>query len=150
MNVLIFGCTGSSLLPLGYSWLRCPGFPMASPVAKHALWGAWNLPRPGVETVSPAVEGCFLTTEPAGKSWVYFEGLAAMNLWMGCERKSRSETDPFILPFVSYVSLGELLNLPNLSASTWGRKALSYPVLAYIWIFDVLEYVRVQCTQNFI
>jgi len=33
--------------------------------------GMWNLPRPGVEPVSPALAGRFLTTEPQGKSWTH-------------------------------------------------------------------------------
>ena len=28
----------------------------------------WNLPRPGIEPVSPALAGGFFTTEPPGKS----------------------------------------------------------------------------------
>ena len=32
------------------------------------LRGIWDLPRPGLEPVSPALAGGFLTTVPAGKS----------------------------------------------------------------------------------
>ena len=32
------------------------------------LHGMWNLPRPGIEPVSPALAGGFLTTGPPGKS----------------------------------------------------------------------------------
>ena len=32
----------------------------------------WNLPRPGIEPVSPALAGRFLTTEPPGKSYKFF------------------------------------------------------------------------------
>ena len=32
----------------------------------------WNLPRPGIEPVSPALAGRFLTTEPLGKSYKFF------------------------------------------------------------------------------
>ena len=31
------------------------------------LWGMWDLPRPGIEPVSPALAGGFFTTEPPGK-----------------------------------------------------------------------------------
>ena len=31
------------------------------------LCGIWDLPRPGLEPVSPALAGGFLTTEPPGK-----------------------------------------------------------------------------------
>ena len=54
----------------------------ASPVAEHrlqtprlsscgsraqSLRGTWDLPRPGLETVSPALAGRFSTTAPPGK-----------------------------------------------------------------------------------
>ena len=32
--------------------------------------GMWDLPRPGLESVSPALAGGFLTTAPPGKSWL--------------------------------------------------------------------------------
>ena len=32
----------------------------------------WDLPRPGLEPVSPALAGGFLTTEPPGKSRSYY------------------------------------------------------------------------------
>ena len=32
------------------------------------LCGMWDLPGPGIEPVSPALAGGFLTTEPPGKS----------------------------------------------------------------------------------
>ena len=31
-------------------------------------WGMWNLPRPGIELMSPALAGGFLSTVPLGKS----------------------------------------------------------------------------------
>ena len=40
----------------------------ASVVAVHGLSCMWDLPRPGIEPVSPALEGRFLTTGPPGKS----------------------------------------------------------------------------------
>ena len=36
------------------------------------LRGMWDLPRPGLEPVSPALAGGFLTTAPAGKPLSYF------------------------------------------------------------------------------
>ena len=36
------------------------------------LHGMWDLPRPGLEPVSPALAGGFLTTAPPGKSWDNF------------------------------------------------------------------------------
>ena len=48
-------------------------------VAEHELqvhWlsgcGTWNLPGQGVEPVSPALEGGFLSTAPPGKSFDFF------------------------------------------------------------------------------
>ena len=84
------GRTGYLLLYLGFLWLRqgllfiamratlCCG-KQASLVAEHGLWalghlwhmglvaqGMWDLPRPGVEPISPALQGGFLTTGPPG------------------------------------------------------------------------------------
>ena len=36
------------------------------------LRGMWDLPRPGLELVSPALAGGFSTTAPQGKPWTYF------------------------------------------------------------------------------
>ena len=36
------------------------------------LRGMWDLPRPGLEPVSPALAGRFSTTAPPGKPRVYF------------------------------------------------------------------------------
>ena len=36
------------------------------------LCGMWNLPGPGLEPVSPALAGRFLTTAPPGKPLHYF------------------------------------------------------------------------------
>ena len=42
------------------------------------LRGMWDLPRPGLEPVSPALAGGFLTTPPPGKpKWHYFSGFIA-------------------------------------------------------------------------
>ena len=38
------------------------------------LRGMWDLPRPGLEPVSPALAGRFLTTAPPGKSSFFFFG----------------------------------------------------------------------------
>ena len=62
--------------------VRGPLTVAASPVAEHGLQtrrlsscgaraqllrGMWDLPRPGLEPVSPALAGGFLTTAPPGK-----------------------------------------------------------------------------------
>ena len=36
------------------------------------LHGMWDLPRPGLEPVSPALAGRFSTTAPPGKPWIFF------------------------------------------------------------------------------
>ena len=33
----------------------------------------WDLLRPGIEPISPALTGGFFTTEPPGKPWEYIE-----------------------------------------------------------------------------
>ena len=56
--------------------VRGPLTVVASPVAEHRLQTRklsscgsrmWDLPRPGLEPVSPALAGRFLTTVPPGK-----------------------------------------------------------------------------------
>ena len=51
----------------------------ASLIMEHGLWGRpaqlpcglWDLPRPGIEPVSPALQGRFLTTGPPGKARLF-------------------------------------------------------------------------------
>ena len=88
----IFGCAGSSVRARAFSscgkWgplfiaVRGPLFIAAPPAAGHRLQtrrlsscgsraqplrGMWDLPRPGLEPVSPALAGRFSTTAPPGK-----------------------------------------------------------------------------------
>ena len=90
--LFIFGCVGSSVRASAFSgygkWgplfiaVRGPFTIAAPPVAGHSLQtrrlsscgsraqllrGMWDLPRPGLEPVSPALAGRFSTTAPAGK-----------------------------------------------------------------------------------
>ena len=74
-------CTGFSLAVAsrGYSLVAMSELliAVASLVAKHRLsscgtWalflhGMWDLPRPGIEPMFPALEGRFFTTELSGK-----------------------------------------------------------------------------------
>ena len=70
-------CAGFSLrwiLLLRSTGSRCTGFSSCGTWAQQ-LWctglvfrGMWDLPRPGIEPVSPALAGGFLTTAPPGKS----------------------------------------------------------------------------------
>ena len=44
----------------------------------QSLRGMWDLPRPGLEPVSPALAGRFSTTEPPGKP-LYFAHFKTLN-----------------------------------------------------------------------
>ena len=81
--LFISGCAGSSLLRGLVSscckwgllsscrlWAsHCGGFSRwGAPALEHKLsrCGTWDLPRPGIEPMSPALAGGFFTTEPLG------------------------------------------------------------------------------------
>ena len=94
----IYGCAGSSLLWVRATlWLHCGGFLLQwflllwSTGARHVefnshgswalqgklsscgahtllLHSMWDIPRPDIQPVSPALEGGFFITEPPGKS----------------------------------------------------------------------------------
>ena len=84
---IYFSCVGSSFLCKGFLWLRQAGVTLhrgaqAPLVAEHRLQtrrlsscgsraqllpGMWDLPRPGIEPMSPALAGRFSTTVPPGK-----------------------------------------------------------------------------------
>ena len=74
LMLLFFGCTGSSLWPMGCLLLRTVSLDLAlgsvvvtlglsCPVACGVL-----APRPKTKPMSPALQGGFLTTGPPGKS----------------------------------------------------------------------------------
>ena len=68
------GCLGFSLqclLLLRSLGSRRAGFSSCGMQA-YLLCGMWDLPGPGIEPMSPALAGRFLTTGPAGKSWLSF------------------------------------------------------------------------------
>ena len=58
----IFCCSARASLQLWRPGSRVHG--LSCPVARGIL-----VPQPGLEPVSPSLEGGFLTTEPPGKSW---------------------------------------------------------------------------------
>ena len=94
----IFGCVGSSVRARAFPScgkrgplfiaVRGPLTTAAPPAAGHRLQtrrlsscgsraqllrGMWDLPRPGLEPVSPALAGRFSTTAPPGKpGWTHF------------------------------------------------------------------------------
>ena len=105
VNLFIYFCLrwvfiaahGLSLVAVsgGYSSLRCAGFSLRwllllwSMGSRHAgfsscdaraqlLRGMWGLPGPGLEPVSPALAGGFLTTVPPGKSLQYISAYRVM------------------------------------------------------------------------
>ena len=77
----------SSLLHAGFLWLWDTGFSLRwllllwsvgsrawaqyCGARAQLLLGMWNLLRPGIEPVSPALAGGFLTTGPPGKSQLF-------------------------------------------------------------------------------
>ena len=96
--IYLCGCAGSLLLCGlflvvvygGYCLVAVLGFltAVASPVAETSAWaqllcGMWDLPRSGVEPVSPALAGGFFTTEPPGKPEALVSIL--MDPWGGWE-----------------------------------------------------------------
>ena len=46
------------------------------------LCGMWDLPGPGLEPVSPALAGGFLTTAPAGKSHKWGKSCSEEAKWL--------------------------------------------------------------------
>ena len=64
-----FSCCGARALGAWASVAVARG--LSSCGAQALLFrGMWDLPRPGIEPVSPELAGGFLTTEPPGKSRV--------------------------------------------------------------------------------
>ena len=45
----------------------------------------WDLPRPGLEPVSPALAGRFSTTAPPGKPLAVFNGMVTLFILSGSE-----------------------------------------------------------------
>ena len=91
LHWVFVGVHGLSLVAAsgGYSSLRCAGFSLqqflllrstgsrctcfsSCGTRAQLLCGMWNLPRPGLEPVSPALAGGLLTTEPPGKPCTYY------------------------------------------------------------------------------
>ena len=51
------------------------------------LRGMWDLPRPGLEPVSPALAGRLSTTAPPGKPYIYILKSTNNKCYRGCEEK---------------------------------------------------------------
>ena len=71
--LFFFSCAGSSLPCTGFSW----------DLQAQLGHGMWDLvPQPGIEPLSPALAGGFLTTGPPGKSpHLHFENTALAIVW---------------------------------------------------------------------
>ena len=63
-----FSCCGAQALDVQASVVVARGLSSCGSWA-YLLRGMWNLPRPGLEPVSPALVGGFLTTVPPGKPY---------------------------------------------------------------------------------
>ena len=73
-------CAVSPLLLSGFLWLQCTGFPLpwlllmwstscsSCSSQTYLPCSTWDLPRPGIQLVSPALQAKFLTTGSPGKS----------------------------------------------------------------------------------
>ena len=84
------------------------------------LHGVWDLPRPGLEPVSPALAGRFSTTAPPGKPLEDFKLQFQFHyLWI----------DLFICSNSSWFGLGKLYLSKNLSISPWLCILLAYSCL---------------------
>ena len=80
LAVLGLCCSAQAFSRYSAQGSHCPGFSCCGALSlghmgfsSCGLWaklsqGMWNLPRPGIEPVSPALAGRFPTTEPPGKS----------------------------------------------------------------------------------
>ena len=106
-----FGCAGSLLLQAGFSLVaasrgyslvkvcrlliavaslvleygsRCAGSVVVSLHRLSCFLGMWALSGPGIEPVSPALAGRFLTTGPPGKSHTPFRVIIKLLLYFLC------------------------------------------------------------------
>ena len=63
-----------------------PASVAAAPVRRSLLLGTWDLPRSGIELVSPALAGELVTTEPPGKPHepYFFKGSFWMSFGSSC------------------------------------------------------------------
>ena len=59
----------SAVAPCGISGCTCRLWSTGSVVVAHGLSRMWDLPEPGIEPMSLALQGGFLTTGSPGKPW---------------------------------------------------------------------------------
>ena len=74
----------------------------------------WDLPGPGLEAVSPALAGWFLTTVPPGKSQILFEIC------------SRIEIELWICQFKDIKVFSEMAIMPEMLKVIWLEKKIIY------------------------
>ena len=77
----------------------------------------WVLPRPGLEPVSPASAGGFLTTAPPGKSPGVHWTTREVPAWLILSLAVRFSTSPALSLCCGGLQLG----------CCWGRRAVRYP-----------------------
>ena len=92
---------------------------MAHGLSCSTACGMWDLPRPGIEPVSPALAGGFLTTAPPGKPPTTI-GFLSQAFWV-------------LLPLVYILGAG----VPHV-----GCQYLASPGAAPVWCDPSLMYVR--------
>ena len=66
------------------------------------LCGMWDLPRPGLEPVYPALAGRFSTTAPPGKAYIYI--LNFLQMW-----KILSHIEQLLPVITSIINFGKLI-----------------------------------------
>jgi len=75
-----FSCCRAQALGSGTSVVAAPG--LSSCARTSLLRVVWNLPKPGIEPMSPTLAGRFFSTAPPGKSLVQF---MCQNLCENCD-----------------------------------------------------------------
>ena len=119
--------------------VRGPLTVAASPVAEHRLQtrrlsscgsraqllrSMWDLPRPGLEPVSPASAGRLSTTAPPGKpSFVFFD-----SLFLTCLLSPNTEAHVIELELLGWIESQDTWLLSFVQLSQNGSASLSFPV----------------------
>ena len=132
--------------------VRRPLTVAASPVAEHRLHtrrlsncgsrvqllcGMWDLPRPGLEPVSPALAGRFSTTAPPGKPVHFFVGLLFFNIiFVGFSYVDTSSRNLVIFIHVYSRNIAKMYNMdiPQYFCSS----LMDICLVSSVWLFLIL------------
>ena len=87
------------------------------------LRGMWDLPRPGLEPVSPALAGRFSTTAPSGKPLSFYSFLIKLT------PSNQSGLRSVIMPSVSH---NQKVNFFNINVSN--HYLINYQIQGYTWL----------------